>query len=209
MPQRLRYRRQAANQEARDGSGSEPVDDRQLVLAALADPARFESLFVRYWGPILRYCAMRLSDPADAEDAAIRVMTNAFAALPNFGAGTGQFRPWLFAIAHNEVVNVYRAYARQPTSAMPEAVELVDPNPTPEQHAVASDDRRELWRLLEGLPQRSREVVELRLSGFASQEIATILGVSDGAVRQAQSRALDQLRQLLIVDDTSREVQRV
>jgi len=179
------------------------------VAAALADPALFEHVFSKYWGPILRYCSMRLTDPADAEDAAIRVMTNAFAALPGFAAGSGQFRSWIFTIAHNEVVNVYRSHARHRTSPMPEEVDLVDPDPTPEQHAVASDDQRELWRLLEGLPQRSREVVELRLSGFTSQEIAVILGISDGAVRQAQSRALDQLRQLLIDDDSGREVQRV
>jgi RNA polymerase sigma-70 factor (ECF subfamily) len=129
--------------------------------------------------------------------------------LPGFAAGSGQFRSWIFTIAHNEVVNVYRSHARHRTSPMPEEVDLVDPDPTPEQHAVASDDQRELWRLLEGLPQRSREVVELRLSGFTSQEIAVILGISDGAVRQAQSRALDQLRQLLIDDDSGREVQRV
>ena len=152
---------------------------------------------------------MRLADPADAEDAAIRVMTNAFAALPNFVGGTGQFRSWLFAIAHNEVVNVYRAHARQPISPMPEEVDLVDPHPTPEQLALASDDQRNLWQLLQGLPQRSREVVELRLSGFTGQEIAAILGISDGAVRQAQSRALDQLRQIVIDDDPAWEVQRV
>ncbi len=146
---------------------------------------------------------MRLSDPADAEDAAIRVMTNAFAALPNFVGGTGQFRSWLFAIAHNEVVNVYRAHARRPTSPMPDEFDLVDPHPTPEQLALSSDEQRNLWQLLQGLPQRSREVVELRLSGFTSQEIAAILGISDGAVRQAQSRALDQLRQIVIDDNTA------
>lgn len=209
MPQRLRYRRRVANQEAFDGAGREPADDRQLALAAIADPALFEHIFSKYWGAILRYCSMRLADPADAEDAAIRVMSNAFAALPRFVSGPGQFRAWLFAIAHNEVVNVYRAHARHRTSPMPEQGDLVDPHPTPEQHVLASDDQRQLWRLLEGLPQRSREVVELRLSGFTSQEIAVILSISNGAVRQAQSRALDQLRQLMIDDDSAREVQRV
>lgn len=209
MPQRLRYRRQAAIQEASSDGGHEPAGDRQLAQGAIADPALFEQLFTEYWAPILRYCSMRLADPADAEDAAIRVMTNAFAALPKFVGGTGQFRSWLFAIAHNEVVNVYRAQARHPMSPMPGELDLVDPHPTPEQLALASDDQRNLWQLLQGLPQRSREVVELRLSGFTSQEIAAILGISDGAVRQAQSRALDQLRQIVIDDDTMQEVQRV
>lgn len=209
MTQRLRYRRQMANQEQSAGPGQDAPGDHQIALGAIANPAMFELLFSKYWGPILRYCSMRVADPADAEDAAIRVMTNAFAALPRFASGSGQFRSWLFAIAHNEVVNVYRTQSRQRTSPMPEEVDLIDPTPTPEQLALASDDQRELWRLLEGLPQRSREVVELRLSGFTGQEIASLLGISDGAVRQAQSRALDQLRQIVVTDDPGREVRRV
>ena len=209
MPQRLRFRRQSANQEVAIGSGQIAPDDRGIALATLADPAMFELLFSKYWGPILRYCSMRVAEPADAEDAAIRVMTNAYASLPSFAAGSGQFRSWLFTIAHNEAVNVYRAQARQRTAPLPESFDLVDPDPTPEQLALASDDRRTLWLLLEGLPQRSREVVELRLSGFVSQEIADILGISDGAVRQAQARALDQLRRVMVDGDPVREVGRV
>jgi RNA polymerase sigma-70 factor (ECF subfamily) len=208
VSQQLRYRRQVAEQGACDGCSPEPVGDHQLALAAIADPALFEQLFTKYWATILRYCSMRLADPADAEDAAIRVMTNAFAALPHFVSGTGQFRSWLFAIAHNEVVNVYRSHARQPMSPMPEELDLVDPHPTPEQLALASDDRYTLWQLLQELPQRSREVVELRLSGFTGQEIAAMLGISNGAVRQAQSRAVAQLRQIVIDDNTVREGQR-
>jgi RNA polymerase sigma-70 factor, ECF subfamily len=208
VPQSLRYRRQAANQE-RPEPGQDALADREAARRAVADPAMFEPLFSKYWGPILRYCSLRIHDAAEAEDVAIQVMTNAFAALPRFAEGSGHFRSWIFAIAHNEVVNVYRAQSRQKTSPLTEEIELIDPAPTPEQVSLDSDDRQRLWRLLEGLPQRSREVVELRLSGFTGQEIASLLGISDGAVRQAQSRALDQLRVLVIDDDLAPEVRHV
>lgn len=198
MTQRLRFRRQAANQGARDdGSGQVGSEDRQLVLSALANPARFEQLFSKYWDPILRYCAWRLADPADAEDAAILVMTKAFAALPRFASGSGEFRSWLFTIARNEVINTYRLQSRHGNDRIPDELELIDPAPTPEQHALASDEGHRLHLLLIELPQRSREVVELRLVGFTDREIATVLGISDAAVRQAQYRAMTSLRQLV------------
>lgn len=201
MTQRLRFRRQMVNQGALDdGIGQDAPDDRQLAVSALTNPAGFERLFSKYWEPILRYCAWRLTDPADAEDAAIRVLTKAFAALPQFASGTGVFRAWLFTIARNEVINTYRLQARHDNDRIPDELELIDPAPTPEQHALASDEGHRLRVLLTELPQRSREVVELRLVGFTDREIATVLGISDGAVRQAQSRAMGSLRQLVRTD---------
>jgi RNA polymerase sigma-70 factor (ECF subfamily) len=201
VTQRSRFRRQMVNQGALDDVSSQDApDDRQLVVSALANPAGFERLFSKYWGPILRYCAWRLADPADAEDAAIRVLTNAFAALPQFASGTGVFRAWLFTIARNEVINTYRLQARHDNDRIPDELELIDPAPTPEQHALVSDEGHRLRVLLTELPQRSREVVELRLVGFTDREIAAVLGISDGAVRQAQSRAMGSLRQLVRTD---------
>ena len=200
VSQRLRLRRPTANQGAPDGSGQDAPDDRQLVLSALANPVLFERLFSKYWDPILRYCAWRLADPADAEDAAIRVMTKAFTALPQVASGTGEFRAWLFTIARNEVINTYRLQTRHDNDRIQDEIELIDPAPTPEQHALASDERLRLRLLLMELPQRSREVVELRLVGFTDREIATVLGISDGAVRQAQSRAMGSLRELIRAD---------
>jgi RNA polymerase sigma factor (sigma-70 family) len=48
--------------------------------------------------------------------------------------------------------------------------------------------------LVQELPDRPREVVELRLAGLTDREIAEVLGISGQAVRQAQSRAVAQLR---------------
>ena len=58
------------------------VEDRFLVAAAIENPRAFESLFTRYWDPIYRYCLYRMGNDEDAEDAAIRILTNAFNALP-------------------------------------------------------------------------------------------------------------------------------
>lgn len=47
------------------------------------------------------------------------------------------------------------------------------------------------------LPDRQREIVELRLSGLTMREISKIQGSSESAVKVAQSRAFRTLRATL------------
>jgi RNA polymerase sigma-70 factor, ECF subfamily len=73
----------------------------------------------------------------------------------------------------------------------------VDGSPTPEEEAVNADDLKEAVNLLEELPERLREVVVLRVAaGMSAEETGRSLGMTPGAVRVAQHRALTKLRKL-------------
>lgn len=175
-------------------------DDHALVTAAQRDPRRFEPLFLRYWEPVLRYCHFRLGNREDAEDAASQIFVDAYAALHRFSSrgGAGSFRAWLFTIAHHEIANRYRYRTRHPHHPWTEEAEaLPDPAVSPESEALAAADHAWLRSLLRELPDRSREVVELRLAGLTDREIAGVLDINVAAVRQAQSRALAGLRRRL------------
>jgi DNA-directed RNA polymerase specialized sigma24 family protein len=50
---------------------------------------------------------------------------------------------------------------------------------------------------LGALPDKERSIVELRLAGLKRAEIAEVLGLTDAAVRSAQTRAFERLRGLL------------
>lgn len=173
--------------------------DAVLVLAAQRDPHAFAPLFTRYWDVVLRYCRLRLPDRQEAEDAASQVFVDAYASLHRFRdrGADGSFRAWLLTIAHHEVVNRHRYRARHPASALDAASDVVDANPSPEHAAITAGDVAHVVALLHQLPARSREVVELRLAGLTDREIAAVLGISGEAVRQAQSRAVTRLRDLL------------
>ena len=59
------------------------------------------------------------------------------------------------------------------------------------------DQARRLSRLLRHLSELHREIVVLRVAvGLSADEVGSTLGMSAGAVRVAQSRALAHLRQL-------------
>lgn len=188
--------------ESRSATGlaAVPDDDAALVECARQDPQAFAPLYGRYVDPVYRYCYRRLGEPEAAADATAQVFAKALAALP--GCRGDRFRSWLFSIAHNVLIDAYRA--RRPDTSLEAAVAVVDAGPTPEEAALAADERRTIVQLLDRLTPDQRQVVELRLAGLSAEEIATALGRSRGSVDTAQCRAIARLRTLLGVSTTSK-----
>ncbi len=67
----------------------------------------FGLLYDRYLARVYAYCYRLCGSHAAAEDATSAVFAKALGALSRYRARA--FRSWLFAIAHNEVVDVLRA----------------------------------------------------------------------------------------------------
>jgi len=85
-------------------------DDAILVAEAKRDRRAFAPLYRRYVDRVYRYCDRVLGDRELAEDAASLVFTKALAGLPHCRGAA--FRSWLFAIAHNVIVDAQRARMR-------------------------------------------------------------------------------------------------
>lgn len=177
-----------------DEAHDEP--EAALVARAKADRRAFAPLYARYLGPVLRYCGRRLPDPDSAEDATAQIFAQAMANIG--GCRDDAFRPWLFTIAHHVVVDHYRR--RKPTAGLDAALDRIDPEPTPEEIALEREDRTALRALLTHLTPDQRRVVELRLAGLTGVEIADALGLSHGAVKIHQFRAIRRLRAVMGVD---------
>ena len=171
--------------------------DRQLVEQALAEPAAFLEIFQRYRDPVFRYCHRSLGNREAAEDAAQTTFMRAFANLKSC-KDRDRFHAWLFTIAHNVIVDAYRA--SKPSSPIDWADQIADNAASPEDLAIAATELLQITALLGKLPDLQREVVELRLQGLTDKEIAGILGKSHQAIRAAQYRALIQLRSLAGID---------
>lgn len=175
------------------GRTLDEASDDALAARALHDPEAFTILYRSYALEVFRYCNRRLQDHDAAEDAASQTFVNAYAGLHRLGRKP--FRPWLFAIAHNVVVDAHRN--RRPLFSLQETDTHEDPNPSPEAEVIEREQRITLQALLQQLPKRDREVVELRLSGLTGREIAQALDCSHDAVRTAHYRALQRMRELI------------
>jgi RNA polymerase sigma factor (sigma-70 family) len=169
--------------------------DADLVRAACREPAVFGQLYERYFPIVYGYCHRRLDEPATAEDACAAIFSRAFASLGSC-RHPDRFRSWLFTIAHHEITDRYRA--RESLADLDAVAHtLRDPARSPEDSAIAADERRAVRNAMRALPDDQRHVVELRLAGLTGPEIADIVGRRHGAIRALQHRAYGRLRTLL------------
>ena len=172
-------------------------EEAELVALAQRNPTAFAPLYDRYFTLVFRYCYRRLGHPEDAADATAIVFSQALAALSRYRRAS--FRSWLFAIAHNVVVDFHRVRGRHPESPLAAADHLSDDSRegSPELSALAADSRRTLIAALSHLSEDQRRIVEYRLAGLTTPEIADLLDRSVGAVKITQHRAYARLRLLL------------
>jgi RNA polymerase sigma-70 factor (ECF subfamily) len=172
---------------------------------AKQDRQAFAALYRAYVEPVYRFCYHRLNSREAAEDATSEVFMKALASLHTHQSNRS-FRSWLFAIAHNVVVDTYRSgRPANPLNAIPEIVDLA---PSPEEWALTAAAVQEVRNVLSELPPGQREILELRLAGLTGAEIADVLGRSSGAVKIAQFRAYTRLRTLLNDETTSVSIKR-
>jgi RNA polymerase sigma factor (sigma-70 family) len=167
--------------------------DEDLAVLSRRDPEAFGLLYDRYADPVFRYCWRRLGTREDAEDATQQVFAKALAAIPRYRESS--FRSWLFNIAHNVLIDGYRAHHDERDLSVADL--LADPSPTPEQAVLAAEANRSVRDLLAGLPGDQRKVAERRLADLTDNEIADVLHLSHGNVRVLQHRAATRLRAML------------
>jgi RNA polymerase sigma-70 factor, ECF subfamily len=170
------------------------------VLARDGDRDATAALLERVRALAHRYCRARLATyPAGqqlADDVAQDVCIAVLRALPRYRHRGRPFEAFVHGIAAHKVADARRSAARadRPTDDVPDSV---DSGPTPEERALDSADLRQAMTLLEELPERLREVVVLRVAaGMSAEEAGRSLGMSAGAVRVAQHRALNRLRKM-------------
>jgi RNA polymerase sigma-70 factor, ECF subfamily len=177
-------------------------DELDRIAAARADPQAFAPLYEAYADLVWRYALRRLGDPDRAADVTSATFVQAIRALPGFqpevrGEET-TFRSWLMTIARNAVISEWRR--RQPAfrlDGLDAGDILADTSPSPEEHAIRRDERDDVLAALAQLPPVQRRIVELRVAGLKSAEIADLLDMRVSAVNTAHFRAIARLRDLL------------
>ena len=189
-------------------ANSGPVTTLAEIRAAQRDPDAAATIYATWFEPIYRYCHRRLGSPEAAEDATARIFERVLTALPDYRPDENRpgatFRSWLFAIAHNTIVDHHRRRRfhlsldrlLHPRDDRP-PLHLRDPGRPPDDQAIGHDTDRAVREALATLPERQRRIVELRLAGLTGPEIATALDTTHQAVKSAQFRAYQTMRETL------------
>jgi len=191
-------------------TGSEPAqkvrlskenqaEERRLVEAAQREPARFVELYDAYFHLVYAYVARRVRHRDETEDLTAEVFRRALQSLPRFKWTGAPFGAWLFRIASNMIADRAKTAAREGKLAAADSVSSVTGGGSAsgeQQTDLEECERRaELFQLVDELADDQRRVVLMRFAEDKTiGEIAGELGRSEGAVKQLQFRALENLR---------------
>ena len=159
------------------------LDERLLIEAAQADPRYFARLYQDNFDRVYGYIARRVQDRHAAEDLTADVFHQALANLGQFEWRGAPFVAWLLRIASNAIADRWKSLGRQ--------AEVIQ-----EDAATEEIERRAiLFQLVDRLPVEQRRVIVRRfVEQHSIREIADELGKSEGAIKQLQFRAIENLR---------------
>ena len=180
----------AARKPAATAAGGE--EERLLVEAARKDPARFGDLYELHFERVYAFIRRRVQDRETAEDVTSEVFHKALANLFGYEWSGAPFAAWLIRIAANAIADRRKRAARE----APAAERDMDPGEQPDYADL--EHRARLFRLVDELPAEQRRVIIGRFVDERSiREVAGELGKTEGAVKQLQLRALQNLRVLM------------
>ena len=167
---------------------SRDEDERLLVEAAQRHPERFAELYERNFDRIYAFIARRVPTREEAQDLTAEVFHQALGAIRNFTYQGAPFVAWLYGIAANMLRSHWQELGRRRGAG---ETDPGDCGPEIERTLM-------LAQLVEALPPAQNKVIVARFIRQKSiREIAAELGRSEGAVKQLQLRALENLREKL------------
>lgn len=163
------------------------TDERSLVEAAQRDPARFAELYENNFDRVYAFIARRVSTRDEAQDLTAEVFHQALVHLESFEWRGAPFIAWLLGIATNVLSSHWQRVTKRQEVAL-DGLDWPGRDEKVEKRAVLS-------QLVSGLPPDQRFVIVRRFVHQRSlREIAQELGRTEGAVKQLQLRALQNLR---------------
>lgn len=178
--------------------------ERELVaLAIRRDHAAFAQLYDRFVDQIFRYIYYKIGSRTDAEDLTAQVFMKAWEAIGNYRWTDRPFAAWLYRIAHNLIVDRFRAHHE--SDPLDEITSVPESGASVEEVVEGKLTGEALRVAIRRLTPDQQQVIMLRmLEGYDTAEVAAIMGKQEGAVRTLQHRALAALR--LILAETQHEL---
>lgn len=181
----------------------EHYTDEELIEHTLENKEVFRYIITRYEGKLRRYVRRITSVPEqDIDDILQEVFIKAYKNLRDFDSEVGTFSAWIYRIAYNNTVSVFRR-----RSARPEYLCLDDNESLLEtlradddvlQEVEAREFAERLARAIARLPSAYRDVIILSYFEEKSyKDISDILKIPMGTVATKLNRAKQKLKQLL------------
>lgn len=198
---------------------SDPTDLQLVNRLRAGDADALAALYDRYAATVTGLARSILRDTRLAEEATHDVFLSIWQNPHGYDASRGPFAGWLFRVARNRAIDLFRRRREQPFGATPindrgEALDpttfLVDSDPDPADQAVTTLQREAVRSGLRQLSVDHQRLLELAyFGGMTQSEIATHLGRPLGTVKTQIRSAMKKLGDVLAELSTDQAPSRV
>ena len=179
------------------------TDEELMVAFAHGDAGAFDRLYARHKATVFRFVARSLPSRADAEEVFQDVWMKAIEARGRYEP-RAKFTTWLYAIAHNRLVDLWRkkGLALVPLGGDGDEDPAIDPPDDPANEPFAQVAGKEaiarFAAAFENLPPAQREAFVMKEeAGLTIAEIAAATGSDAEAVKSRVRYATAKLREAL------------
>lgn len=169
-----------------------------MEFLSIQTPSRekksFKEYFEQYYQQVFRYLMKKTSSAPTAEDLAMDSFAVCLEKFDAYDPAKASFGTWLYVIVNNKLKNYYRNY--KIVSEIDESsIVQEDFEDSLVEAEYLSAMRDVLCDALEALPETQRKIVIYKFfDNKNSNEIALLVGLTPGNVRQQLSRTLEKLR---------------
>lgn len=163
-----------------------------MTAAAPSDEDWMPGVVRRYEAPLIQYAARITGCRERARDA----VQETFLRLGKHGPLEGDPAKWLFTVCRTRALDICRKENRMTYLDQPAAEAEPSADPGPADQLVRKEATGFLLQILEKLPPRQQEVIQLKFqNGLSYQEISEITRLSVGNVGFLIHRGLKALRE--------------
>ncbi len=201
----MRIKSESSILHTNDELASTRLSDEALVAqVARGNGAALEALYDRHSSTVLGLTLKIVGDRAAAEDVLQETFWRLWKSADTYQSQRGSFTSWLFRIARNLAIDVYRRNNVRP-QVMPDGDDsesVLDRTPAPDidvaEQAQAVLQNKQVRSAMSSLPGVQRQVIELAyFYGMTRQEIAEATGEALGTIHTRARLALQKLKQEL------------
>jgi RNA polymerase sigma-70 factor (ECF subfamily) len=171
-------------------------DEFMIIEAAKLNPERFAPLYDKYYKQIFNYLHQRMEDKDTAFDLTGQVFLKALTNLNNYQFKGVPFASWLYRIAHNEMMQMFRTQKekRSINADIGDLRYICEENEEPffEEYIPA------IKQLIQELNSDDLQMVELRFfEKRPFKEIAEILDITEVNAKVRMYRIIEKLKKSL------------
>jgi RNA polymerase sigma-70 factor, ECF subfamily len=169
--------------------------EKLLKKAKNGDSEAFALIYDHYKERLYRFIFFRVGHKELAEDILSDTFVKAWQKLSLINQ-TDSFNGWIYQVAKNNIIDYYRI--KRITLSIEEVTETVSDSESPVDQANLTIEQKIMLELVERLVEEQRLVIQYKFfEDLTNNEIAAIMGKSEGAIRVIQHRAVKKLQQLL------------